>query len=115
MAERYPNAQITAVSNSSSQRGHIEAAAAAMGLKNLTVITRDMNDFRRRDDRFDRIVSVEMFEHMANWRELLTRARGWLKPEGRLFIHVFTHRTRPTVSITATAATSSPSTSSPAG
>jgi cyclopropane-fatty-acyl-phospholipid synthase len=94
MAERYPNARITAVSNSSSQRGHIEAAAVAMGLKNLTVVTRDMNDFQT-DERFDRIVSVEMFEHMANWRELLTRARGWLKPEGRLFIHVFTHRHAP--------------------
>ena len=55
-----------------------------------------MNDFSPADgDGFDRIVSVEMFEHMANWRALLTRARGWLKPDGRMFIHIFTHRDAP--------------------
>jgi cyclopropane-fatty-acyl-phospholipid synthase len=98
MAERYPRSRITAVSNSHGQRGHIEAQAAARGLTNLKVITQDMNDFRpevAEADRFDRIVSVEMFEHMANWRALLTRARGWLKPDGRMFIHIFTHRDAP--------------------
>ena len=96
MAERYPNSTITAVSNSHGQRGHIEAQAKARGLTNLTVITCDMNDFSPADgDGFDRIVSVEMFEHMANWRALLTRARGWLKPDGRMFIHIFTHRDAP--------------------
>jgi cyclopropane-fatty-acyl-phospholipid synthase len=98
MAEAYPRSTITAVSNSRAQRGHIEAKARARGLTNLTVITQDMNDFRpevTEADRFDRIVSVEMFEHMANWRALLTRARGWLKPEGRMFIHIFTHRDAP--------------------
>ena len=60
-----------------------------MGLTNLTVITADMNDFQT-DQRFDRVVSVEMFEHMSNWRALLTRVRGWLKPDGLLFLHVFT-------------------------
>ncbi|HEV7353655.1 MAG TPA: cyclopropane-fatty-acyl-phospholipid synthase family protein [Brevundimonas sp.] len=94
MAERYPKARITAVSNSAGQRGFIEARAAQLGLTNLTVLTRDMNVFET-DQRFDRIVSVEMFEHMANWRALLTRARTWLKPDGRLFLHVFTHRTTP--------------------
>jgi cyclopropane-fatty-acyl-phospholipid synthase len=94
MAERYPGSRITAVSNSHSQRGAIEAAAADRGLGNLTVITRDMNDFDT-EGRFDRIVSVEMFEHMSNWRALLTRAAGWLRPEGRLFLHVFTHRDQP--------------------
>ncbi|KQS55782.1 cyclopropane-fatty-acyl-phospholipid synthase [Brevundimonas sp. Leaf363] len=94
MAEQYPNARITAVSNSHGQRGHIEAEAAARGLMNLTVVTRDMNVFDT-DARFDRIVSVEMFEHMANWRALLTKAQAWLKPDGRAFIHVFTHRDAP--------------------
>lgn len=94
MAERYPRSQITAVSNSQGQRAHIEAEARARGLRNLTVITCDMNDFEIRK-RFDRIVSVEMFEHMANWRALLTRARKWLKPDGRMFIHIFTHRDAP--------------------
>ena len=94
MAEHYPNSKITAVSNS--HRRHIEANASARGLTNLTVITCDMNDFMpEAGGGFDRIVSVEMFEHMANWRALLTRAHGWLKPDGRMFIHVFTHRDAP--------------------
>jgi len=97
MAERYPGSTITAVSNSHGQRRHIEAQAKARGLANLTVITCDMNDFAPNagGGGFDRIVSVEMFEHMANWRALLTRAHGWLKPDGRMFIHIFTHRDAP--------------------
>lgn len=98
MAERYPRSRITAVSNSHGQRQHIEAEAASRGLTNLTVITADMNDFRAptpMGEGHDRIVSVEMFEHMANWRALLARAHGWLKPDGRMFIHVFTHRDAP--------------------
>jgi cyclopropane-fatty-acyl-phospholipid synthase len=94
MAERYPAARITAVSNSASQRAAIEAMAHQRGLANVQVVTADMNDFAPQG-RFDRIVSVEMFEHMANWRGLLERARGWLKRDGRLFLHVFTHRDRP--------------------
>ena len=98
MAERYPNATITAVSNSHGQRGHIEAQAQARGLKNLTIVTCDMNDFQPTlpmGEGFDRVVSVEMFEHMANWGALLKRAYGWVKPDGRMFIHVFTHRNAP--------------------
>jgi len=94
MAEHYPNAAITAVSNSRSQKESIDAKARAKGLSNLTILTADMNDFTI-DRTFDRIVSVEMFEHMANWRALLTRAKGWLKPEGRLFLHVFSHKAAP--------------------
>jgi cyclopropane-fatty-acyl-phospholipid synthase len=94
LAERYPAARITAVSNSAGQRAHILAAAAAQGLANLRVVTADMNGFTP-DATFDRIVSVEMFEHMANWRALLARMRGWLRPQGRAFIHVFSHRSQP--------------------
>lgn len=90
MAEHYPNATITAVSNSHSQKAFIDGEAEARGLTNLTVITADMNVFTI-DRTFDRIVSVEMFEHMANWRALLTKVAGWLKPDGRVFIHVFSH------------------------
>ena len=93
MAEHYPASRITAVSNSHSQREAVEATARLRGFSNLTVLTRDMNDFQA-DGRFDRIVSVEMFEHMANWPALLARVAGWLTPEGRLFLHVFTHRAR---------------------
>lgn len=94
MAERFPASEIVAVSNSQSQRAYIEGRAAAMGSRNLTVITADMNEFAAAGT-FDRIVSVEMFEHMSNWRALLERAQGWLDPDGRLFIHVFTYRGKP--------------------
>ena len=94
MAENFPAAQITSVSNSASQRRYINARACERGLSNLTVITCDMNDFSS-NKTFDRVVSVEMFEHMANWNALLSRVRTWLKTDGRLFIHIFTHRHRP--------------------
>ncbi|MGC1302756.1 MAG: cyclopropane-fatty-acyl-phospholipid synthase family protein [Caulobacteraceae bacterium] len=94
MAETYPNARILSVSNSASQRVYIEARARERGLNNLTVATADMNAFNV-DRRFDRVVSVEMFEHMANWRALLERIHGWLRPDGALFLHVFTHRATP--------------------
>jgi cyclopropane-fatty-acyl-phospholipid synthase len=91
MARQFPHALITAVSNSKSQREYIEEEARWRGLTNLRVITQDMNVFAP-EARFDRIVSVEMFEHMMNWRELLTRVGAWLKPDGRFFLHIFTHR-----------------------
>jgi cyclopropane-fatty-acyl-phospholipid synthase len=94
MAETYPASRILAVSNSHSQREFIAAQAQARGLSNLTVVTADMNRFAPEESGFDRIVSVEMFEHMSNWRALLARTRSWLGPDGRLFLHVFTHRAR---------------------
>lgn len=94
MAAKYPAARITAVSNSASQRAHIEARARAQGITNLRIITADMNVFDT-DETFDRIVSVEMFEHMSNWRALLEKCRKWIKADGRMFMHVFAHRTAP--------------------
>jgi cyclopropane-fatty-acyl-phospholipid synthase len=95
MAERFPRSTITAVSNSRPQRLHIEAQASARSLHNIRVITADMNTFMA-DGLHDRIVSVEMFEHMSNWKGLLERIRTWLEPtEGRLFIHVFSHKDSP--------------------
>ncbi len=94
MARKFPQSRILAVSNSQSQRAHIVAQAEAEGLGNLEVVTVDMNSFTT-DRTFDRIVSVEMFEHMANWRTLLQRARGWLRADGRLFVRVFAHSRTP--------------------
>jgi cyclopropane-fatty-acyl-phospholipid synthase len=91
MAERYPSSRITSVSNSASQRDFIMKRCRRRGLYNVEVITADMNEFDT-SRRFDRAVSVEMFEHMRNWQELLARVSRWLKPEGKLFIHIFTHR-----------------------
>jgi cyclopropane-fatty-acyl-phospholipid synthase len=91
MARQFPRAEITAVSNSQSQREYIEREAGRRGLKNLHVVTEDMKVFEPARQ-FDRIVSVEMFEHMMNWRELMTRIKSWLAPEGRFFMHIFTHR-----------------------
>lgn len=92
MAEKYPAARITAVSNSVTQRAHIEAQCAARGFANVTVLTRDMNDLALDAARFDRVVSVEMFEHMKNYQLLLARIASWLRPGGKLFVHIFTHR-----------------------
>jgi len=92
MAERYPNARITAVSNSRTQKQFIEARAATRGLRNIQIITCDMNDLALDQHRFDRVVSVEMFEHMRNYEQLLARISSWMKPNGTLFVHIFTHR-----------------------
>lgn len=92
MAEHYPKSRILALSNSQSQREYIEHLRDQRGLKNLEVITVDMNDFHSESARFDRVVSVEMFEHMRNWQELLRRIATWLKPNGRFFMHIFCHR-----------------------
>ena len=94
MAEHYPNSRITAVSNSHSQRTWILGEAGRRGLRNVEVVTADMNHFLA-EPRFDRVVSVEMFEHMRNWRELLARVHDWLRPGGRFLMHVFCHRSTP--------------------
>jgi len=90
MADRFPNSRILAVSNSRSQKRSIDAEAARRGISNLEVVTSDMNDFGT-DRRFDRVVSIEMFEHMRNYAELLRRVASWLKPGAMLFVHVFSH------------------------
>lgn len=94
MAEHYPQSQITAVSNSQTQRQHIEAQAKAQGLDNIEVITCDMNDFDSKE-KFDRVVSVEMFEHMRNWSALYKNVNRWLHDDGLFFKHIFVHRSVP--------------------
>jgi cyclopropane-fatty-acyl-phospholipid synthase len=93
MAQRFPRSQITAVSNSTSQRTFIKDEVTRRGLKNLQVVTADMNHFDT-NMRFDRIVSVEMWEHMSNWQVLLARVRKWIEADGLLFLHVFSHSNR---------------------
>jgi cyclopropane-fatty-acyl-phospholipid synthase len=93
MAEHFPDSSITAVSNSYTQRLHIEEEALRREFYNVRVITADMNTFAAPESgSYDRVVSVEMFEHMKNYRELMKRIAGWLKPDGKLFVHIFTHR-----------------------
>lgn len=92
MAAQYPQARITAVSNSNSQREYIMAQAKAQGLSNLTVITCDVNQLELPEDSFDRVVSVEMFEHVRNYERLFAHIAGWLKADGLLWCHVFCHR-----------------------
>jgi cyclopropane-fatty-acyl-phospholipid synthase len=93
-AERFPHARIVAVSNSRSQRAHIEAEAQRRGLANVHVVTADVAELLT-SERFDRVVSVEMFEHLRNWPEMFRRVAGWLEPDGRFFMHVFVHRGTP--------------------
>jgi cyclopropane-fatty-acyl-phospholipid synthase len=92
LAEKLPHASITGVSNSRSQRAYILEQAAQRGLSNVNIITCDMNDFTIQQQ-FDRIVSIEMFEHMRNWDSLFGRVASWLKDDGKFFMHIFTHRT----------------------
>ncbi|MFM9914124.1 MAG: SAM-dependent methyltransferase [Methylophilaceae bacterium] len=94
MAAHYPQSHITAVSNSNSQRQYILNEAAKRGLSNLQVITQDMNHFQP-EGHFERIVSVEMFEHMRNYRDLFARLKSWLIPGGQFFMHIFCHRSTP--------------------
>ena len=94
MAEHFPHSTITGVSNSASQREYTLAEAKRRGLSNVGVLTRDMNDFDI-DRQFDRVVSVEMFEHMRNYRRLFSRIHGWLRDDGRFFMHIFCHRSTP--------------------
>ena len=91
MAASYPAARITAVSNSASQREHIEAEARARGLDNVQIITADVNHFTPPDEHYDRIISIEMFEHMRNYQTLLQRVASWLADDGLLFVHIFCH------------------------
>jgi cyclopropane-fatty-acyl-phospholipid synthase len=91
MAEHFPGARITGVSHSRTQREHILAEADRRGLGNVDIITCDMNDFSFVPGCFDRVVSVEMFEHMKNWPRLMAGIARGLKPGGLFFAHVFTH------------------------
>jgi len=93
MAQHYPNSRIVGVSNSRTQKSFIDARAKERGLTNLEIITCDLNHLDSPGNRlFDRVVSVEMFEHMRNYETLLARVASWMKPEATLFVHIFTHR-----------------------
>lgn len=94
LAAQLPAAEITGVSNSTRQREWILARAGERGLRNVRVVTADVNEYTP-GATFDRVVSVEMFEHMRNWHELLARIAAWLDPQGKAFVHVFSHRTLP--------------------
>ena len=94
IAEHFPKASVTSVSNSQSQHDYIVQAAENRGLENIEVHVCDMNDFAAAGT-YDRIVSVEMFEHMRNYAELFRRISNWLKPDGRFFMHIFCHRSTP--------------------
>eukprot|EP00879_Flechtneria_rotunda_P012911 GHRR01013484.1.p1 GENE.GHRR01013484.1~~GHRR01013484.1.p1 ORF type:complete len:380 (+),score=109.41 GHRR01013484.1:212-1351(+) len=94
MAQAYPNSTVTAVSNSNTQREYIMQRARDLDLTNLQVITADMNDFQA-PSTYDRVVSIEMFEHMKNYQELLRRISTWLQPGGLLFVHIFCHKSQP--------------------
>lgn len=90
-AEKFPDKKFTAVSNSNSQREFIEKTAKLRGIKNLKVITSDINDFNP-DEKFDRVVSVEMFEHVRNYQKLFKKINSWLEKDGKLFVHIFNHK-----------------------
>ena len=92
IAENYPRSKITAVSNSSSQKSYIDHLCLKAGFNNVTVITADVNFLELESAQFDRVISIEMFEHMRNYRQLFERISDWLTSEGKLFLHIFAHR-----------------------
>jgi cyclopropane-fatty-acyl-phospholipid synthase len=93
MAQRFPNARITGVSNSRTQKQFIDARAAERGLRNLEIVTCDVNRLEfPNGTQFDRVVSVEMFEHLRNYETLLGRVASWMAPAATLFVHIFTHQ-----------------------
>jgi len=94
IAEHFPDAYVTSVSNSTSQRDFILSQASERSIENIEVIACDMNDFTT-DKRFDRVISIEMFEHMRNYGELFRRIDEWLLPDGHFFMHIFCHATTP--------------------
>ena len=91
-AERLPRCKILAISNSAGQRAFIEGRCKERGIDNLEVVTRDINDFET-TRRFDRVVSIEMFEHLRNYDVIMRQIAGWMKPGGQFFAHLFVHRT----------------------
>lgn len=97
MAKKFPNSIITAISNSSSQREFILAQAQKHQLNNIEVLTEDISQLEKipGKNNFDRVVSVEMFEHLRNYQTILARIKDWLAPQGKLFVHIFTHHKYP--------------------
>lgn len=91
-AERFPNSKITAFSNSKTQKIHIDTEARTKGLTNLEVITGDVVDYEFKHDEYDRVVSIELFEHMKNYEKLLAKLGRALKSGGKAFVHIFAHR-----------------------
>ncbi|MCJ1256607.1 hypothetical protein MMC24_004431 [Lignoscripta atroalba] len=94
-AEIFPNSKITAFSNSRTQKEYIDKQAASKGLTNLNVITGDVVDYEFEKASFDRVVSIELFEHMKNYELLMAKVARALKPQGKLFVHIFAHSTTP--------------------
>ena len=94
MADKFPNSRILSLSNSKPQKSFILEKCSERSIDNIEVVTADINQFET-DRRFDRIVSIEMFEHMRNWENLLSKINHWLKPDGKLFIHIFCHKRYP--------------------
>jgi cyclopropane-fatty-acyl-phospholipid synthase len=91
MSAKYPDSNFTVVSNSRTQKIYIDGEAKKRGLKNLEVITCDINEFNT-DKKFDRVVSIEMFEHLRNYQLLFSKIASWLRDDGKMFVHVFTHQ-----------------------
>lgn len=91
MAKHYPTARIVAISNSKTQKEYIDSQILQRGLKNLEIMTCDINTFTT-DEKFDRVVSIEMFEHLKNYELLFERISTWLVPTGKLFVHIFSHK-----------------------
>lgn len=95
LAELFPNSEIVAFSNSTTQKAHIDSLAQSRYLPNLKCVTGDVVDYTFKADHYDRVLSIELFEHMKNYELLMSKVAHTLKPQGKLFVHIFSHRDSP--------------------
>lgn len=94
-AQKFPGSKVTGLSNSRTQKQYIDAKAEELGIGNLTIVTANAAEYEFGLASFDRVVSIEMFEHMKNYEDLMAKIARWLKPGGKLFVHIFAHREFP--------------------
>ncbi|KAJ3691988.1 hypothetical protein LUZ60_012338 [Juncus effusus] len=92
VAKKYKNCNVTGICNSVTQKTHIDQQCRQNNLTNVEIIVADISKFQM-ERTFDRILSIEMFEHMKNYKELMKKISGWMEPDGLLFIHHFCHKT----------------------
>ncbi|AZZ38289.1 SAM-dependent methyltransferase [Bdellovibrio sp. qaytius] len=98
LARRFPNSPVTVVSNSTTQKQFIDSKAKERGFKNLTVLTRDLGkeeNYNFGDEKFDRVMSIEMMEHLRNYEKFFSLVSKAMKSDAKMFVHIFTHKTTP--------------------
>lgn len=98
LARRFPKSLVTVVSNSTTQKQYIDEQAKQRGFHNLTVLTRDLGkeeSYNFGQEKFDRVMSIEMMEHIRNYEKFFSLISAQMKPDAKMFVHIFTHKSTP--------------------